>query len=197
MLVAVSVTHHWWNVSWVEWFGVIGVLAAVIGVILTWFQARRAKTNAFEARDAASAAKVAAEAASAAVDRTQRQLRANQMLVLIPQLRWVASELDAAIGSDDRAMTRRHLDQWRWQAGHVNGLLKDETPTPRTILKSLQDSVGLATAATSTLLKDDGKPVFECCEQARAAIGEACNQMNVFVGRNASQVQATDMEPSK
>lgn len=182
MLLAVSATQHWWNVSWVEWFSVIGVLAAVIGVILTWFQARGAKNNA-------SDAKVAAEAASAAVDRTQRQLRANQMLVLIPQLRWVAGELDAAISSDDRDLTRRHLDSWRWQAGHVNGLLKDETPTPRAILKSLQDSVGLATTATSALLKDNAKPVFECCELARASIGEACNQMNVFVGRNASQVQ--------
>lgn len=55
------------------------------------------------------------------------------MLVLIPQLRWVASELNAAMGSDDRDMTRRHLDSWRWQAGHVNGLL---TPAPRAILKS-------------------------------------------------------------
>jgi hypothetical protein len=174
----------------VEWFGVVGVIATLAGLFFTW-------RKASDADNSASSAKIAAEAAGAAVERTQRQLRANQMLVLIPQLRWISQELDAAIASDSRDLVRRHLDSWRWQAGHVNGLLSEESPSPRKILRSLQDSVALATEATTTLLKE-GKPVLDSCELARDAIGTACNLLTVFVGQSASQVPTmTEQEITK
>lgn len=184
------------QVSWLEWIGLVGVMATLVGLYLTWRQARDAKREAKSAVIGAHEAKIAAEAAGVAIDRTQRQLRANQMLVLIPQLRWVAQEMDAAIAGDDRGMTRRTLDSWRWQAGHVNGLLLDEGATSRKILKALQDSVALATEATTTLLKGQ-KPVLESCDQARQAIGHACNLLTVFVGQNASQVTPDDGEAGR
>jgi hypothetical protein len=172
---------HWWQVSWVAWFEVAGGLATITGLYLTWRQAKKAK--------------IAAEAASSAMDRTQRQLRANQMLVLIPQLRWLAQELDAAIAADDGAMTRRHLDGWRWQAGHVHGLLLDAN-AERRILRALQESVALATEATSSLLKNQ-KPVLDSCEQARQSIGVACNLLTVFIGQNASQATPNETGVSR
>lgn len=181
-------SHHWWQVSWVDWAQAAGVLIALVGLALTFWQARGAKNNAHEAGIRASEAKAAAEATTAAVDRTQRQLRANQVLVLLPQLRWLAHELDSAIANDDRDLARRQLDNWRWQAGHANGLLTEITPSPRKILRALQDSVALATEATTTLMKQE-KAVMESCEPARGAIGEACNLLNVFIGANATQVQ--------
>jgi hypothetical protein len=176
---------HWWQVSWVAWFEVAGVLATITGLYLTWRQAKKAKEQASDAGLRARQAKVAAEAASSAMDRTQRQLRANQMLVLIPQLRWLAQELDTAIVAEDGAMTRRHLDGWRWQAGQVSGLLL-EAKAERRILRALQESVALATEATNSLLKNQ-RPVLDSCEQARRSIGVACNLLTVFIGQNASQ----------
>ena len=178
------------HVTWVEVVGLLGVVATLVGLYLTWRQAK-------DARVQATAARTAADAASSAIDRTQRQLRSNQMLVLIPQLRWVAQEMDAAIESGDKGMTRRHLDSWRYQAGHVNGLLLDDSAVTRKVLKAIQDSVALATEATTTLLREDKKTVLESCEQARHAIGHACNLLNVFVGQSASQVPAADTEEAK
>lgn len=178
------------RVTWVDVVGLVGVVATLVGLYFTWRQARDAKVQA-------AAAKTAADAASGAIGRTQRQLRSNQMLVLIPQLRWVAQEMDAAIESGDKGMTRRHLDSWRYQAGHVNGLLLDDSAVTRRILKAIQDSVALATEATTTLLREEKKTVLESCEQARHAIGHACNLLNVFVGQSASQVSAVDSEKVK
>lgn len=173
--------------TWVEAVGLIGVLATLVGLYLTWGQARDAKLQA-------AAAKTAADAASGAMDRAQRQLRSNQILVLIPQLRWVAQELDAAIEAGDRGMTRRHLDSWRNQAGHINGVLLDDSAAKRKILKAIQDSVALATEATANLLREEKKTVLQSCEQARDASGNACNMLNVFVGQSASQVPPTNSE---
>jgi hypothetical protein len=186
---------HWWQVSWVAWFEVVGALATLAGLYLTWRQAKKAKEEASDAGLQAREAKVAAEAASSAIDRTQRQLRANQMLVLIPQLRWLAQELDTAIAAGDSAMTRRHLDGWRWQAGHVSGLLLD-AKAERRILRALQESVALATEATNSLLKNQ-RPVLDSCEQARQSIGAACNLLTIFIGQNASQATPDQTGVSK
>ncbi|MEV0803928.1 hypothetical protein AB0I34_39985 [Kribbella sp. NPDC050281] len=187
--ILLAAAAPWWKVSWVDWAQVVGAAAGLVGLWFTWRQARKARTEA-------TAAKESADAATAAVDRTQRQLRANQILILIPQLRWVAQEMDAAIAENDRALTRRHLDNWRWQAGHVNGLLLDDRPSPRKVLKSLQESVSLATTSTSSLLSDS-RPILDACGQAREAIHTACNLLTVFVGQSASQVTKDEQEASK
>lgn len=150
---------------------VVGFILTLTGIYLAWNQARRAAS--------------AAEAARNAVQRTQRQLRANQLLVLVPQLRWISTELDASIMANDRDLACRNLNNWRWQAEHIHGILSVNDPTEKRLLKKLQDSVGLAFAATGALLdvKDLGRPVMEDCRKAREAIGVVCNELSRWVGQ--------------
>lgn len=115
-MILVVEEARWYAVSWVDWLNVVAFSLALLGLWLTFRQARDAKKQA-------TAARTAAEAASTAVVRTQKQIRANQLLLLIPQLRWVAAELDVAISEDEPNLSRRTLDSWRWQAGQVHGLL--------------------------------------------------------------------------
>lgn len=75
--------NAWYDITWVDWVAVVGVLAALVGLYLTWREARKAATSA--------------EATRLAVTQTEVQLRANQLLILLPQLRALALELDAAI----------------------------------------------------------------------------------------------------
>lgn len=165
------------ELTWVDWVGVVGFALTLIGLGLTFRQARGAKS--------------AAEAAQAGVERTQRHLRANQLLVLVPQLRWISSELDAAIELDDAAAVRRQLDSWRWQAGHVHGVLLAGKDVDGKLLRTLQTSTGLATTANSALLQGK-RPVLDACGKARETISLVCNQLTLWIGENSSLVPDGD-----
>ena len=166
------------GVSWIDWVSLGGVVLTAAGVYLTWLQA--------------SAAKSAAEAAVEAANVTENQLRANQLLVLIPQLRWMASELDAAISDNDPKLTRRQLDNWRGLAAHVHGILKNESVDAR-VLRQLNVSVGLATSANTELMS--GRlPVYDACRLARESVAAACNQLATWAGENASRAMTTKEE---
>jgi hypothetical protein len=165
--------HQWYDLRWFEWLGVAGLPLALWGLRLTWVQAKRATNAAVEAKNA--------------VKRTQLQLQANQLLVLIPQLRFISTELDSAIQDNDRALARRQLENWRSQASHVRGVLSGADPQQQAILSSLQSSIGLASSAGSTLLESN-KAVRAVAMNARTSIGNTCDALNVWVGQRSTQV---------
>ena len=133
-------------------------------------------------------ATTAADSARQAVEQTQRQLRANQLLVLTPQLRWIATELETSIVEDNRILAGRTFHNWRWAAGHVHGLLLAADPEEKRLISAIQTSVGLAFAATTSLLEpaNAGRPVLESCKKARESIGTVCNQLTSWVGQAAT-----------
>jgi hypothetical protein len=161
----------WYDHSWIEWVGLAGVILTLAGLWLTWLQARKATT--------------AAEAARTAVSRTEVQLRANQLLVLIPQLRWLTGELDAAIDAGEPIWARRHLESWRWHASNVRGLLSVADNEQKKILKALQDSVSQA-ASAGEVLRARKVPVADATHQARTSIGRACDELIGWVGQSAT-----------
>lgn len=161
----------------------IGTALAIVGLALTWVQARQAKEQAQGAR-------TASEAAALSLDRAQRQLRGNLMLNLVPQLRFIAAELDLSIESGSPEQARRHLDHWRSQANHLHGVLKDEVPEPRSLLRQLNQSVAFATEAETNLISNPDKSVVETCVQVRKEIGNAMNLLAQRAGRQVSHVPA-------
>jgi len=167
----------WYDVGWVDWLNVLGLALTLYGLFMAWRQAEKAAT--------------AAEAARAAVVQTQRQLRANQLLVLVPQLRWVSTELELSIEINDASLAGRNLHNWRWQAAHIHGILSGSDASEKKLLKALQDSVGLAFAATTALLDGENtdKPLLDSCRKARDSIGIVCNQLTSWVGE-ASTTEA-------
>jgi hypothetical protein len=168
-----TATKHWYSLSWVEWVGVVGLPLTLLGLYLTWWQANRA----FDAAEAARKASI----------RTQRQMRANQLIVLVPQLRWISSELDAAIQENNVSLARRHLDSWRGQASHIHGILSNAEPDEVEVLKKLQASVGQAATASAALLGPNGG-IKTNCMKARTAIASVCDDLNAWVGKNSTQV---------
>jgi hypothetical protein len=169
----------WYDLTWVEWLSVATVPLTIIGFYITLRQLAKTKS--------------AAEAATKAVGTTQRQLAANQLLVLVPQLKWLATELDVAIQSEDASLTRRHLDSWRWQASHINGLLTQSDSISRRRAREVQDSIALATTASTTLLEKK-EPVLDSCKQAREAIGKVCNELSTWIGQQSLQPRETPNE---
>jgi hypothetical protein len=91
----------------VDWFSVVAGVATLIGLALTFVQARRARS--------------AADGACRAVTETEGQLRHQALLFLAPEPRKVASKLDFAIYT--ATMVSWHAASWMLgatrQAEHV------------------------------------------------------------------------------
>jgi hypothetical protein len=170
VLVAAN-AHHWYQITWIDWVTVAGLLLALAGLYVTWRQARNAAD--------------AAKAAQDAIIATERKIRSKQLMVLIPQLRWTVAELENAITANDRKGARRQLDSWRWQAGNIQGILTVTDPEEIKILQGLQQSVSLARVAGSALL-DEQVPIFSRCSKARTAIVAACDELNAWLGKNST-----------
>ncbi|WP_124775746.1 hypothetical protein [Micromonospora inaquosa] len=171
--------EHWYELDWFEWLGVAGLPLTLFGLWLTLQQARQAAD--------------AARAARAAVRQTQRQIVAKQLHILIPQLTWVARELDASIKINDSESTKRSLDDWRRHASHVHGLLSSESEYEQeSLLEALVSSTGLARTAARSLLSGEEGPVLPKCRRAHDAIGSTCDELIKWAGKNANQVITGD-----
>jgi hypothetical protein len=163
--------HHWYQLTWVDWISVAGLPLALVGLYMTWRQAR----------DAADAARAAQQAIAA----TERRIRSKQLMVLIPQMRWIVSELESAITTKDRTAARKQLDSWRWQAGNAQGILSANDPDETKILHGLQQSVGLARVAGAALMKE-GRAVATSCAEAHSSILTVCDELNTWLGKNST-----------
>lgn len=158
---------RWYEIEWFEWLGLAGFALTLLGLYLTYRQASNART--------------AATAAGAAVEATQERLRANYLLVVVPNLKGIAARLDTAISMDDDEGTRQYLDQWRDQAGQVYGMLKREAGEDAGIVKTLQTSMALAFAANTALLGGK-RPVVTACKRARESVAQSCDELNTWIG---------------
>ena len=165
-------SHHWYQLTWIDWITVGGFPLALVGLYVTWRQARNAANSAKAAQDAIIA--------------TERTIQSKQLMVLIPQLRWTVIELESAIIDRDRKGARRQLDSWRWQAGNIQGILTAADPEEIEILQGLQQSVSLARVAGSALM-DEQSPLFSRCSKARTSIVAVCDELNTWLGKNSTE----------
>lgn len=172
MLVAAG--DQWYGLRWFEWIGVTGLPLALWGLWLTWAQTKQAKS--------------AAGAAEKAAQRTQQRLQENQLLILVPQLRSIASELGTAIEENNRVLARRQLDNWRGNASHLHGVLSGSNPEQRELLALLQQSIELASGAGSAILESNkNKTVKSLVLNAGNAMGDVCDKLNSWIGRRATE----------
>jgi hypothetical protein len=166
-----EVSQQWYSLPWVDWITVAGLPLALVGLCVTWWQARKAANSAKAAQDAIVA--------------TERKIRSKQLMVLIPQLRWIVSELENAITTNDRKAARRQLESWRWQAVNIQGILTVTDPEEINILETLQESVVLARVAGSALL-DERNSILSRCSKARASVVTVCDELNAWLGKTAT-----------
>ncbi len=168
------VSEAWHERTWDEWVGVVGTLLGLVGLYITWRQARAART--------------AAEAARKAVTSTQEELRGNHLLVQIGQLRWVTSALDDAMANNKPDVARLLLESWRYSAGQIHGLILKDPTAGDVLLTQVQESIGQAVVAGSAVLARPSRNVSTSCSQARQAIGVAFDALNQWSGQRAHMI---------
>lgn len=129
----------------------------------------------------ASSAKTAAESAQRAVERTERHLADNHLLLWVPRLEQVARNLDLAAAADNRDVAMVHLMEWRETAGYVRTLvLKDAVDRPE-LVERLQTAVVLIHSAKDDLVGDAQSTTAEATRHVRSAISEACDRASEIV----------------
>lgn len=181
MLIAASTHHPWQELSWwVNWISIIGLPLTLIGLALTWIQAKNAVK--------------AAKAAQIATTRTAQAIRAKQLMLLVPQLSQTVREFDSAIESDSFAHARRDLERWRWQATSIHGILSAAEESERRLLKVVQTSIALAQTA-DRVLRDRKEGISMSCAQVYEAMIIACDSLNAWVGKYA--IEAPQSEASE
>ena len=162
---------QWYDIGWAAWVAVAGFPPALIGIFLAWRQAKSASDTA--------------KATQAAMRNAQQQIRANQLMIFVPQLRQISTELGTAITTDDTKLALRQLENWIWNVGYIRGLLAG-AKVQETMLTRIQDSVALASEATKSLLEGN-KTVFSACISARTAIGTASDMLNTWIGEHSTK----------
>lgn len=161
------------DIRWFEWAAIVGLAVSVFGLLLTYLQAKRAAT--------------AATAASEDATYARKELSTRQALILIPRLRTLALELDDAAASGDPIWVRRRLESWRWESGHLHGLMSRVEPLPTDLLKSIAGANNLAAIAAGRPSGDDEPIEFE---KALKKIRETCGQLTLWAGASSAEIGA-------
>ncbi|MFI7044352.1 hypothetical protein [Streptosporangium sandarakinum] len=162
----------WYDLDWVEWSNIVGLVLTLVGLGLTWWQARGAANSA--------------KAAQEAVGLTELQLRMNQLMILVPQLRGIINELDVASAEEGITHVQRCLDKWRSQASIIHGLLSN-VDTHKDILVEIQQSIGLAKTASESIHQTKDTPIKAKTRKARTSMTSACDSLDVWLGKNMTK----------
>ncbi|WP_141722601.1 hypothetical protein [Micromonospora aurantiaca (nom. illeg.)] len=162
----------WYVLAWWDWIGVASAALGLIGLALALVQVYKARR--------------AAQAALQAVRQTQGRIRASQIMVLAPQLRFIFRDIELSIGEENPSLTQRTIDRWRSQAAHISGLLMAEDNTGNTTTQKINAGIAQAVVANQALMKNSALD-HRNLTKARTAMSEACDALEVWVGQNITK----------
>jgi hypothetical protein len=124
--------------AFADWLGLAGLVVGIAGFAITiWQLVRTAR---------------ASEATAAAVKRTEKQMAASYLLVLLPQFRIIESDLDSAAMDDDRKLAIRALRTYADVASEVRTLLSGQEGVDAVLLTRLESTAESATLAKADLV---------------------------------------------
>jgi hypothetical protein len=160
--------------TFVEWLTVIGFPLVLLGI-------------------AARGAQTAAVAAQTAVERTERRLADNHLLLLIPQLGLYRRELDLAVDGPDRRETLRLLGEWPTLASELQGILERiDRETHKKLIRDLARSTTLTGKAKDAIIarREELEPATRA---ARSLVHAVSAESSKIVGTMKAYVE----DPSK
>jgi hypothetical protein len=142
-----------------EWIALAELVVAIVGFGLAIWQLRRSA-------DASVATKEA-------IERTARRMSLNHLLVLLPQLRSIEGDLDAAAATDDRPLAIRSLVSYSHTANAVASLLAgDGDLSDPALIVRLRDSAKSASVAKAALVTGSRQAVKVVVKTALEQIGD-------------------------
>jgi hypothetical protein len=170
-----------------DWLTVVGFPLAISAFAVGWQQLREAKRQSV-------AAAVAAQAAKTAIERTERHLADNHLLILVPELQLLRRDLDDAILGGRQQETIRYLGDWLSVASDVQAILQRRgASAPQQLIDDLQRSAKLTGDAKDNLISREQTPE-EATRAVRPLITEICASSMRIIGE--MKAFARDLEAS-
>jgi hypothetical protein len=114
----------------------------------------------------------ASEATKVAVERTERRMALNHLLVLLPQFRLLESDLDSAAESGDRKLAIRALVAFAYIAGEVAGLLKGQDDVDQDVTNRLSNMARRAAQAKSQLIDNPAESPKAITKEVRSELAD-------------------------
>ena len=174
-----------WNLP--EWLTVVGFPLAIAAFGIGWQQLREAKSQSV-------AAATAAQAAQSAIERTERHLADNHLLLLIPQLQLLRRDLDDAILGAKRQETIRYLGDWLVVASDVQAILQRRgSSAPQELINNLQRSAKLTGDAKDNIIARKESPVI-ATREVRPLITKICASSSRIIGEMKAFVRTEEAE---
>jgi hypothetical protein len=151
-----------------DWLGVAGLAVSVVGFgIAIWQLIRTANASV---------------ATRKAVERTEKRMALNHLLVLLPQFRLLENDLDFAAQEDDRPLARRSLISY----AHFAAILQGQDGISEVLITELRGSASHATRTKASLIDAS---LSKSTKQLTKEIRERMSALSVQIGTVSTTFQ--------
>ena len=162
-----------------DWIGVAGLVVSVVGFVIAIWQLVRTAN--------------ATKATKEAVERSEKRMAINHLLVLLPQFRLIENDLDVAAQDDDKGLARRSLVAYAHFAAEVATILQNQDRVDQTLITDLRTSATQASQAKATLIDS---PSGKNTKQLTKDIREKISGLSVHIGTLVMSYQLATNEQS-
>ena len=152
------------SITAIDWVQLVGLL---VGFTLTGIQLKQTKSAAESARDAIGA--------------TEYRLAVNMVLMTVPTLQSLESEITLAIDQGKRAEAVRLLMRWQQLCSDLRGLLADDVYTQETKLLS-KSAVLAAQAVTKLVDAPEATSLVEPTSALRSQMAQTTHALGALAG---------------
>lgn len=162
------------QLTWVEWFGVAGVVVTVAALAIAVEQIWRTRTAAEEARSA--------------VRETVRRVARTDLINRLQELRVLDGSFMDPINTKQHQQVIALLARWRDVAAKAVAELEKETPADDELIRDLRESIRVA-AQARVIVEEKKKSLQFATSEFRGAMGNVCDRLGLYVERLRLQLE--------
>lgn len=172
----------------------VGVGLTFLGVLVGLAGLKIASDQLRLALDQMERTASAADAAREAMDVAQRRFFASQALLLLPRLRHLEAQLEAAVAAGDSPAARGALVEWRDAASQVATFLSAMKEPDADLSEKLDRSVLVVARAKGALFRqetsaDPPKPMADVTKSSLDSMGVVCSRITKLTDKFMSDLQ--------
>jgi hypothetical protein len=125
----------------------------------------------------------ASEATKIAVERTERRMALNHLLVLLPQFRILEHDLDAAADGNDRNLAMRTLVSFNYLSSEIAGLLTNQDGIDPNLSTQLQSIGRVASLAKADMINNPSKQAKTATKDFRKQLADVTAHVGALIGQ--------------
>lgn len=155
-----------------DWLSLAGLLVSIVGFGFAIWQLTRTANASVATRKA--------------VERTEKRMALNHLLVLLPQFHLLENDLDHAAEADDRNLARRSLIAYAHYSAEVAKIIEGQDGINQSVVRDLRKSSSEASRTKASLIDT---PLDKDTKHLTREIRERIGALSVHIGTLAAAFQ--------